>query len=273
MAEVINKIREVQTISKVEVNPLQLAPRCVKSRNIFSRNADPELALELLAQSALRHKVDIIASDAIDKDKNTVIRGGFAYVYLGYLLPYGEKVAVKTLRGRPTGNEGTIKRALKEVHFWSKLHHDNILPLLGITTKFDQTISFVSPWIENGNAHDYVRNKSVDPRPLIEGIARGLHYMHTHSSGPIFHGDPKGLNVLVTEDGRALLTDFGLSLVDPSSFSMSVSGPGGGTVNWVAPEILEGHGEISAAADVWTFGMTALVACFCFLPCDQPKVS
>ena len=59
------------------------------------------------------------------------------------------------------------QKFLQEVHVWSKLNHANVLPLLGITTKFYHTVSIVSPWMNNGNAHDYVKEKTVDPRPLV----------------------------------------------------------------------------------------------------------
>lgn len=62
----------------------------------------------------------------------------------------------------------------------------------------------------------------------------------------------------ISDDGRALLYDFGFSLLQNSSFSMSVSGPYGGTINWMAPEMLDG-GNVSAETDVWAFGMTTLV--------------
>jgi len=53
------------------------------------------------------------------------------------------------------------------VHAWSKLDHANVLPLIGITTQFELTVSIISPWMEKGNARDHVRDKSVDPRPLV----------------------------------------------------------------------------------------------------------
>ena len=59
------------------------------------------------------------------------------------------------------------KNFLKEVHTWSKLNHPNVLPLIGITTDFECTVSIVSPWMEKGNARDFVQNKSNDPRPLV----------------------------------------------------------------------------------------------------------
>lgn len=89
-----------------------------------------------------------------------------------------------------------IKGALREVHTWSKLSHHNVLPLVGITTDFDHTISMVSEWMDNGNARRYVQNPEVDPRPLLHDIARGLHYLHTFQPSAIFHGDLKGVRCI-----------------------------------------------------------------------------
>jgi len=60
-----------------------------------------------------------------------------------------------------------LQKVLREAHVWSKLDHENVLPLLGITTAFDHTVSMVSLWMEAGNAFDYVQNKDIDPRPLV----------------------------------------------------------------------------------------------------------
>ncbi|KIM61188.1 hypothetical protein SCLCIDRAFT_908849 [Scleroderma citrinum Foug A] len=171
----------------------------------------------------------------------------------------GLKVAIKTPRASPPSSESNIKKFLQEVHVWSKLDHANILPLLGITTEFDWTVSIVSPWMEKGNTRDYVQDEAIDPRPLMEGIAKGLHYLHNHKPHPIFHGDMKGVNILISANGEALLTDFGFSVAVNSSFSMTISNQGGGkgTCRWMSPEILDG-GDVSAEADVWAFGMTAL---------------
>ncbi|KIM53036.1 hypothetical protein SCLCIDRAFT_91560, partial [Scleroderma citrinum Foug A] len=93
----------------------------------------------------------------------------------------------------------------------------------------------------------------------ILGIANGLHYLHTFKQGPIIHGDVKGPNVLVSNDGYALLTDFGFSHLAGASFSLAVEQRPGGTLNWMAPEYLhEDQFTITTAGDVWAFGMTAL---------------
>ncbi|KAI5999123.1 kinase-like domain-containing protein [Pisolithus albus] len=184
--------------------------------------------------------------------------GGQAIVYRGKLQPEGIPVAIKTLRFGCKSDAAALKIILREVHVWSKLEHPNVLPLLGITTKFDRTISIVSKWMSNGNAHDYVQNIEVDPRPLILGIARGLDYLHSRTPNPVYHGDLKGLNVVISDEGHALLTDFGLSYLVNSSFCMTVPKQCGGSLNWMPPELLETDNiGMTRAGDVWSFGMTA----------------
>ncbi|KAG6329347.1 hypothetical protein ID866_9741 [Astraeus odoratus] len=195
-------------------------------------------ALEELSERASRFSINLNA--VVDRDATIPpLRGGNANVYAGTLQSTGMRVAVKTVRSAPLSDINTLKNIFREVHLWSKLRHKNVVSLLGIATKFEQT------------------NHAIDPRPLLVDIASGLHYLHTHEEGPIFHGDLKGLNVLISDDGRALLTDFGFSYLVTSSFSMTVDAPLGGTLRWMAPEILDNH-EISAEGDVWAFGMTTL---------------
>ncbi|KAI6014350.1 kinase-like domain-containing protein [Pisolithus marmoratus] len=186
--------------------------------------------------------------------------GGEAIVYRGKLRPEGTLVAVKMFRFGHRSDTAVLKTMLQEVHVWSKLEHPNVLPLLGITTKFDNTISIISKWMKKGNAHEYVQNPEVDPRPLLLGIARGLKYLHNCAPNPVYHRDLKGLNVLISDEGHALLTDFGFSYLVNSSFSMAVQERCGGSLNWMAPELLDAPDNVvvTPAGDVWSFGMTAL---------------
>lgn len=59
------------------------------------------------------------------------------------------------------------QHAIDEIRIWTEVKHENIMPLLGITTKFDETVSMVTEWMERGNAHHYVQDVAVDPRPLV----------------------------------------------------------------------------------------------------------
>ena len=73
--------------------------------------------------------------------------------------------------------------------------------------------------------------------------------------------------MLVSNDGHALLTDFGFSHLSEASFSLAVEQRPGGTLNWMAPEYLEMNGpKMTTAGDVWSFGMTALASHLITLP-------
>ncbi|KIM53132.1 hypothetical protein SCLCIDRAFT_460210 [Scleroderma citrinum Foug A] len=109
----------------------------------------------------------------------------------------------------------------------------------------------------NGNAHDYVRNNDVSPIRLLIGVASGLCYLHAHNPHPIYHGNLRGHNVLISDGGQALLTDFGLSQLLESSFVLENNAPHPRSVNWTSPEHLDDF-KGSAEGDVWAFGMTAL---------------
>ncbi|KIM53146.1 hypothetical protein SCLCIDRAFT_32129 [Scleroderma citrinum Foug A] len=207
------------------------------SRNEGSSHPqDPRRALEEFARRATRYSVNL--NGCVSRNEDLLLRGSAAVVRSGTIdftkmadkvgtrdasNIDGWKVAIKSPCAGPPNSESNIKKFLKEVHVWSRLDHANVHPLLGITTEFELTVSIVPPWMRNGNAHDYVQNQAVDPRPLIEGIAEGLHYLHNHEPYPIFHGDLKGANVLISDDGKALLTDFGFSAAVNSSFSMAMS--------------------------------------------------
>ncbi|KIN99188.1 hypothetical protein M404DRAFT_818389 [Pisolithus tinctorius Marx 270] len=221
-------------------------------------NSDFQHYLKQLSDRASRFAINL--DDQVDRDTTTYFTGGDAIVYRGKLRPEGTLVAVKTFRFGHRSDSTVLKTMLREAHVWSKLAHPNVLPLLGIATKFDNTVSIISKWMSNGNAHDYVQDLKVDPRPLLRGVARGLDYLHNCSPNPVYHGDLKGFNILISDGGHALLTDFGLSYLVNSSFSMTGQQQCGGSLNWMAPEFLatEGNVEMTPAGDVWSFGMTVL---------------
>ncbi|KIM53139.1 hypothetical protein SCLCIDRAFT_460669 [Scleroderma citrinum Foug A] len=150
-------------------------------------------------------------------------------------------------------------RILRRTYVWRNLAHENVVKLLGITINFGHTISIVSPLMRS--AFCYVQDPNVDPRPLILGIANGLHYLHTHEQGPIIHGGIKGANVLVSDDGHARLTDFGSCCFTEVSLGRVIKGDLQGTLDWMAPEHLRVNADkftMSTTSDVWAFGMTTL---------------
>jgi len=96
----------------------------------------------------------------------------------------------------------------------------------------------VSEWMENGNINDFVKaHKDVNRFELLKDVARGLIYMHDQGMA---HGDLKGANILIHQNGHACLADFGfLAIVsDPANTTPSSSYTTGGTPRWMSPELL-----------------------------------
>ncbi|KAG6333945.1 hypothetical protein ID866_5142 [Astraeus odoratus] len=212
---------------------------------------------EQLVNAASTRNINL--NDQVDRDNAfRPLHGGSAIVYLGTLHSQRQKVAIKSIRLSPTGHKTAIQHITEVIQVWSKLRHENIVSVFGIVTKFDFAVSVVYKWIPTGNAYDYVQNTETDPRPPLLGIARGLHYLHGQVSAPILHGDLRGKNVMVGEDGHALLSDYGLTSLIESSFDMTAATPIHPTVRWMAPEQIDNNGKVTTQGDVWALGMTAL---------------
>ena len=75
----------------------------------------------------------------------------------------------------------------------TKLHHENIHPLVGITTQFDSKISLVSKWMENGNAHEYVQSVDVDPTSSLL-VCRNTSHFPDDNATKIFYLAPWSCN-------------------------------------------------------------------------------
>ncbi|KAF9460081.1 kinase-like domain-containing protein [Collybia nuda] len=122
--------------------------------------------------------------------------------------------------------------------------------------------SMVMQWYDKGCAAEYLKGPGlgVNRMSLIYDVTQGLNYLHTLSP-PIVHGDLKGNNVLITNEGHAVLSDFGLSkviedLVGPTGYTPS--SPEVGPLRWQAPEFVEDEKcKLGLETDVWSFGCTA----------------
>ncbi|KAL5638853.1 hypothetical protein ACGC1H_003268 [Rhizoctonia solani] len=187
-----------------------------------------------------------------------VSTGGFGDIYLGQ-LENGTSVAVKV--ARYSTNHASFrkqsKHTAKELRTWAKCHHPNVVPLLGMVEFRDQ-IAMVSPWMNNGDLRNYLRkHPEVDRCQLCYDICDGLAYLHSVN---IVHGDLKGANVLISESGKALLSDFGNSLVEDNTLRFTATTRDAAcSSRWAAPEILEGAAT-SYPADIFALGMTLLEA-------------
>ncbi|KAF8579024.1 kinase-like protein [Ramaria rubella] len=131
----------------------------------------------------------------------------------------------------------------REVQFWSKLRHLNVLPFWGCWELDEYRLFMISPWASNGNSLQYVqRYPGADRRRILLQSAEALAYLHSGEEGDaLVHGDLKADNVLISETGDALLADFGLTRYVEKLASVSGT-PSGisahGHTRFSAPELL-----------------------------------
>ncbi|KAJ6488430.1 kinase-like domain-containing protein [Mycena vulgaris] len=199
-------------------------------------------------------------------------RGGFANVYKGTWEVSGRgvhpeqwerrTVAVKVFVDRKSEGLAFERKLRREVAVWYRLDHPNIVPLLGITFDFGLSLSMVSPWLQRGTLHSYLKSGHAQPSdlgPLLTDIIQGLGYLHSQN---VIHGDLHPANILITDQGRAQVSDFGLSIIMPEfeGTSYLTSSAGRGAVRWAAPEVFETSPKgattlnVSAMSDVYSFG-------------------
>lgn len=152
------------------------------------------------------------------------------------------KVAVKTVRGQ--WSPETLKKLYLEIVASWSMSHPRIWPMLGITyVSPDHRLALVSPWAHNGDLGKFAvktRAKLQDDGAFVrqlnvwlKQIAEGLLFLHTEY---MCHGDLRGDNVLVDDNGHALLTDFGLAVYVESK-SKQLWSTRQGNPQWQAPEL------------------------------------
>ncbi|KAF8593508.1 kinase-like protein [Ceratobasidium sp. AG-I] len=97
----------------------------------------------------------------------------------------------------------------------------------------------VSPWNKRGNVMKYMEEKpDLDRYALCTQLVNAVVYLH---ESDVIHGDLKGDNILVSEDGTIQLTDFGLTIMHDAMIQFSKSEDWvGGTLRWMAPELVFG---------------------------------
>lgn len=175
--------------------------------------------------------------------------GSFGTVYKGTWM--GVDVAVKKLEASPMA-PADYRNFLYEVELMSNLRHPNILSLLGACLE-PPNLCYVAELVKQGSLDRVLKlyphlDWKIRLNMALE-CAKGLMYLHRQRP-PIMHRDLKSLNILVDENFHVRLTDFGLSQDKTTKMNTRV-----GTLNWVAPEVLEGDVAYDEKADIYSFGM------------------
>ncbi|KNA06762.1 hypothetical protein SOVF_177990 isoform B [Spinacia oleracea] len=179
-------------------------------------------------------------------------QGSYAAVYHG--LWNGSDVAIKVFFGKDY-NEGTLLDYKKEIGIMRKLRHPNVLLFMGACYSRER-LAIVTEFLPRGSLFKILHrsNQILDLKRRLRmalDVARGMNYLHRRNP-PIVHRDLKSSNLLVDKNWGVKVGDFGLSKLKHATFLTAKSG--GGTPQWMAPEILR-NDPSNEKSDVFSFGV------------------
>ncbi|XP_042495291.1 probable LRR receptor-like serine/threonine-protein kinase At1g06840 [Macadamia integrifolia] len=202
---------------------------------------------------------------ATDKfsDSSQVGQGGYGKVYKG-VLPDKTIVAIKRAQ------EGSLqgqKEFLTEIEILSRLHHRNLVSLLGYCDEEGEQM-LIYEFMPNGTLRDWLSAKSegclsfVARLHIALGSAKGILYLHTEADPPIIHRDVKASNILLDLKLNAKVADFGLSRLAPvpndeGAIPNHISTVVRGTPGYLDPEYFLTQ-TLTAKSDVYSLGVVFL---------------
>ncbi|OAY24618.1 putative receptor-like protein kinase At4g00960 [Manihot esculenta] len=192
-------------------------------------------------------------------DDNKLGEGGFGTVYKGR-LPDGPDIAVK--RWSRNSKQGDIEFK-NEVLLVAMLQHRNLVRLLGFCLQEKEKL-LIYEFVPNSSLDRYIfdSNKRLlldwsKRYKIIEGIARGILYLHQDSRTRIIHRDLKASNILLDEQMNPKISDFGTAKLSAVDQSQDATRRIVGTYGYMPPEYAM-HGRFSVKSDVFSFGVLVL---------------
>eukprot|EP01018_Ginkgo_biloba_P040762 Gb_38507 [translate_table: standard] len=215
------------------------------------------------------HIVEFDESDILERltEDNVIGSGaaGTAGKVYKVTLGNGKVVAVKKLWNPVKAKAMQDKEFHAEVDTLGNIRHANIVKLLCCISSEDSEYKLlVYEYVGNGNLFERLHGSHGETLEwpirykIALGAARGLCYMHHYCSPPIVHRDVKSTNILLDEEFKPKIGDFGLAKVvhnfGEDQNSMSIVG---GTYGYIAPEYAYTM-RVSEKSDIYSFGVVLL---------------
>jgi len=182
--------------------------------------------------------------------KERIGRGSVGDVYRGYWR--GTEVAIKKM---PTVNitQNFMKDMLREAEIMKSIRHPNVLTFMGASTEWPD-ICIITEYMPKGSLWQVLHDPNVPLswellRRMAIDAATGMNFLHCSN---IIHRDLKSHNLLVDNNWKVKVADFGLSKMIEEKCTSTMTACG--TPCWTAPEVLR-HQTYSIRADVYSFGI------------------
>ncbi|XP_043720542.1 receptor protein kinase TMK1-like [Telopea speciosissima] len=192
-------------------------------------------------------------------EQNILGRGGFGTVYKGELHD-GTKIAVKRMDSGVLTEKGLIEFK-SEIAVLTKVRHRHLVALLGYCLDGNERL-LVYEYMPQGTLSRHLFNWKEEGLMPLEwtkrlsialDVARGVEYLHSLAHQSFIHRDLKPSNILLGDDMRAKVADFGLVRLAPEG-KTSIETRVAGTFGYLAPEYAA-MGRVTTKVDVFSFGV------------------
>ncbi|XP_047337613.1 G-type lectin S-receptor-like serine/threonine-protein kinase At4g27290 [Impatiens glandulifera] len=217
------------------------------------------------SKGAQRKDVELFNFITIDNatssfsERNKLGEGGFGTVYKG-TLEDGQDIAVKRLSKE--SNQG-VEEFKNEVLCIARLQHRNLVKLMGCCIEGEEKM-LIYEYMSNTSLDSFIFDKTLGrelnwPKrfDIINGVARGLLYLHQDSRLRIIHRDLKASNVLLDANLNPKISDFGMARCFRGDETEANTKRVVGTYGYMSPEYAV-DGIFSIKSDVFSFGVLVL---------------
>jgi len=182
-----------------------------------------------------------------------IARGGMGVVYKAKLKD--RKVALKVLISGSEAGEAERQRFLKEGEIGQLLQHPGIVEFFS-TGKIDNYPYLALEFIEGHTVEELLRDGAMAPKiaaQILREVSSAVHFAHGKG---IVHRDLKPGNIIMAENGKPKIIDFGVAKTKSDSMRLTQSGAAIGTPYYMAPEQVRGdHDEVGPQSDVYALGV------------------
>ncbi|KAL8152643.1 hypothetical protein V2J09_010403 [Rumex salicifolius] len=255
----------------VPQSPNRRPPQSPNRRPPQSPNRRPPQSPARFHTSSPRSSENLSKQEPLHLTSNIVLKATHNFSTSSYL---GEGGFGSIYKGRlPGGQAITIQRARKE-HFHStefsneleillNIDHRSLLRFLGCVENGSERL-IVTEYVSNGTLREHLdgeHGKILDFNQRLEisiDIAHGLTYLHMYADKQIIHRDIKSSNILLTENMKAKVSDFGFARIDSEDTDRThISTKVKGTLGYLDPEYMRTH-KLTPKSDVYSFGILLL---------------
>ena len=193
--------------------------------------------------------------------------GSFGKVYKGTCK--GKVTAIKRYRANSFGTKSDVDMFCREVAILAKLDSPYVINFVGACVDDPSQFAIVTHYVAGGSLysllHEQKRLIDIHSKLTIAvDVARGMEYLHNMPL-PIIHRDLNSHNILLEENGHAVVADFGESRFLRSNDEDNMTKQPG-NLRWMAPEIFTQCTRYSVKADMFSFSLVLWELLACELP-------